>query len=38
MRSTFHGIELAKRALYAQQTAINTTGHNVSNANTPGYT
>jgi len=37
MRSTFHGIELAKRALYAQQTAINTTGHNVSNANTAGY-
>lgn len=37
MVSTFHGIETAKRGIFAQQTAINTTGHNVSNANTIGY-
>lgn len=37
MRSTFHGLELAKRALYAQQTALNTVSNNVANANTPGY-
>ncbi|MFC4768255.1 flagellar hook-associated protein FlgK [Effusibacillus consociatus] len=37
MRSTFHGLEVAKRGLYAQQTALNTTSHNVANANTPGY-
>ncbi len=37
MSSTFHGIETAKRGIFAQQTAINTTGHNVSNANTIGY-
>ncbi|WP_182101612.1 flagellar hook-associated protein FlgK [Niallia taxi] len=37
MISTFHGIELAKRTLFAQQTAINTTGHNIANANTEGY-
>lgn len=38
MRSTFHSIETAKRALFAQQTALATTGHNVANANTEGYT
>lgn len=37
MRSTFHALEVAKRGLYAQQTAINTTGHNIANANTPGF-
>lgn len=37
MRSTFHGLEVAKRGLYAQQTAIATAGHNITNANTPGY-
>jgi flagellar hook-associated protein 1 FlgK len=37
MRSTFHSLEVAKRGLYAQQTAISTTGHNISNANTKGY-
>jgi flagellar hook-associated protein 1 FlgK len=35
--STFHGIELLKRALFANEALINTTGHNISNANTPGY-
>jgi flagellar hook-associated protein 1 len=38
MTSTFHGLELGKRALFAQQAALSTTGHNVANANTTGYT
>ncbi|WP_077214813.1 flagellar hook-associated protein FlgK [Bacillus dakarensis] len=38
MVSTFHGLEVAKRGMYAQQTALSTVGHNVANANTPGYT
>lgn len=37
MSSTFHSIETAKRSLFTQIAALNTTGHNVSNANTPGY-
>lgn len=37
MRSTFHGLETAKKALFTQQAALNTLGHNVANANTPGY-
>lgn len=37
MRSTFHGLETSKRGLFAQQTAMNTTGHNIANANTVGY-
>ncbi|NOU95084.1 flagellar hook-associated protein FlgK [Paenibacillus sp. LMG 31456] len=37
MRSTFSGIEISKRALFTQQEALNTTGHNVANANTRGY-
>lgn len=35
--STFHGLEMAKRALSAQQAAIYTTGNNISNAHTEGY-
>ncbi|WP_438435059.1 flagellar hook-associated protein FlgK [Gorillibacterium sp. sgz500922] len=38
MRSTFSGLEIAKRSLFAQQTALQTTGHNMANANTIGYT
>ncbi|MFC0272215.1 flagellar hook-associated protein FlgK [Metabacillus herbersteinensis] len=38
MRSTFHGLEVAKRGMFAQQSALHTTGHNIANANTPGYT
>lgn len=38
MTSTFFGLETAKRALTTQQSALYTTGHNISNANTPGYT
>lgn len=37
MRSTFHTLEVGKRGVLAQQTALATTGHNVTNANTPGY-
>ncbi|MDG5786675.1 flagellar hook-associated protein FlgK [Evansella sp. AB-P1] len=37
MTSTFHGLETARRALGTNQTAIQTTGHNIANANTPGY-
>ncbi len=32
------GLETAKRGMYTQQGALYTTGHNISNANTPGYT
>ena len=38
MRSTFSGLELARRALESQQTALDISGHNIANANTPGYT
>ncbi|MCP3740172.1 flagellar hook-associated protein FlgK [Rossellomorea sp. BNER] len=37
MRSTFHGLETAKRGMFTQQGALYTTGHNIANANTPGY-
>ncbi|TMW72374.1 flagellar hook-associated protein FlgK [Alteribacter natronophilus] len=35
--STFHGLETARRAINTQQTAIHTTGHNIANAGTEGY-
>jgi flagellar hook-associated protein 1 FlgK len=35
--STFSGITNASAALAAQQYALNVTGQNISNANTPGY-
>ncbi|MFK2826312.1 flagellar hook-associated protein FlgK [Bacillus sp. B190/17] len=38
MRSTFHGLEVAKRGMFTQQGAISVTGHNIANVNTPGYT
>ncbi|RDI76016.1 flagellar hook-associated protein FlgK [Gaiella occulta] len=38
MRSTFFGLEMSLRALLAQQQALETTAHNVANANTSGYT
>ncbi|MDW0116939.1 flagellar hook-associated protein FlgK [Sporosarcina thermotolerans] len=38
MRSTFMGLETNKRGLYAQQTGLYTTGNNISNANSLGYT
>jgi flagellar hook-associated protein 1 len=37
MRSTFMGLETARRGLFTQQSALYTTGHNISNANTEGY-
>jgi flagellar hook-associated protein 1 len=37
MRSTFHGLETARRGMFTQQSALYTTGHNIANANTPGY-
>ncbi|MGO4733171.1 flagellar hook-associated protein FlgK [Paenibacillus sp. 2KB_22] len=37
MTSTFHSIETAKRSLFTQTTALSTTGHNIANANTEGY-
>lgn len=33
----FMGIELGSRALRSFQLALNTTGHNIANVNTPGY-
>ena len=38
MGSTFMGLEASKRGLFVQQSALYTTGHNISNANTDGYT
>ncbi|WP_068673082.1 flagellar hook-associated protein FlgK [Oceanobacillus sp. Castelsardo] len=36
--STFRGLEMAKNAIFTQQSALHTTGHNIANANTEGYT
>ncbi len=38
MISILSSLTMARRALQAQQAAIQTTGHNIANANTPGYT
>lgn len=38
MSSTFFGLEIARSALAASQTALNIVGQNVSNINTEGYT
>ena len=32
-----HGLEIGRRALDAQQAALNATSHNIANANTPGF-
>ncbi|HVW17688.1 MAG TPA: flagellar hook-associated protein FlgK [Solirubrobacteraceae bacterium] len=37
MTSTFFGLETALRSLRANQEALDTTGHNIANASTPGY-
>ncbi|GGE36193.1 flagellar hook-associated protein 1 [Pullulanibacillus camelliae] len=37
MTSTFSSLETVRRALFATQAAIQTTGHNISNADTDGY-
>jgi len=36
--SAFYGLEIAKKALFVNQKAIEVTGHNIANANTEGYT
>ncbi len=38
MTSTFFGLEIGRKALQAQQKALDVTAHNVANANTPGFT
>ena len=38
MLSTFANLETAKRGMMTHQLALNTTGHNISNASTEGYT
>jgi len=37
MPSTFSGLSVASSALAAQRRAIEATGHNIANVNTPGY-
>ncbi|MED4454453.1 flagellar hook-associated protein FlgK [Metabacillus fastidiosus] len=37
MRSTFMGLEISKRGMFTQQGALHTTGNNIANVNTPGY-
>jgi flagellar hook-associated protein 1 FlgK len=37
IRGTFFGIEVAKKGLLASQAALDTTSHNIANANTEGY-
>ena len=36
--STFYGLNIARRGLTAAQKGIDVTGHNIANAQTPGYT
>jgi flagellar hook-associated protein 1 len=35
--SSFYGLQTSLRGLLAQQRALDTTGHNIANASTPGY-
>jgi flagellar hook-associated protein 1 len=37
MQSTFSGIEIGKRSLFAHNLGLSTIGHNLSNASTEGY-
>jgi flagellar hook-associated protein 1 FlgK len=37
MRSTFFGLEIGYRGLVTHQKSLDITGHNVTNASTPGY-
>ncbi|AFQ45769.1 flagellar hook-associated protein FlgK [Desulfosporosinus meridiei] len=37
MGSTFGGINILSRSLYAQQAGLDTVGHNIANASTDGY-
>jgi flagellar hook-associated protein 1 FlgK len=34
---TFFGLEIARRGINVHRTALDITGHNIANANTPGY-
>lgn len=36
--SSFRGLSIGVSAIYANQRALDVTGHNISNVNTPGYT
>ncbi len=36
--SSFRGVGIAMSAVFANQRALDVTGHNISNVNTPGYT
>ncbi|HZJ82172.1 MAG TPA: flagellar hook-associated protein FlgK, partial [Clostridia bacterium] len=38
MSSTFYGLEIARKGLFISQKGLDVTGHNIANANTPGYT
>jgi flagellar hook-associated protein 1 FlgK len=38
MASTFFGLNIATNGVYTAQAALNTTGHNIANQNTTGYT
>jgi flagellar hook-associated protein 1 FlgK len=38
MRSTFYGLEIARRGLHVSQANLEITGHNIANADTKGYT
>lgn len=38
MASTFFGLNIATSGIYASQAGLTTTGHNISNENTEGYT
>ncbi len=38
MAGLFQTLELGKRALLTHQVSLQTTGHNIANVNTPGYT
>ncbi len=38
MRSTFYGLDIANKGLFIAQRQVDLTAHNVSNANTDGYT
>lgn len=37
MRATFFGIEIGKRGIFTQRSAMDVTSHNIANANTEGY-
>ena len=38
MSSTFYGLQIARTGIFVSQKGLEVTGHNIANANTPGYT